>query len=164
VALAWVAIEADRCMAPKRRRIPTPEDIAAGQQLRLWRESRHLTQVDLAVVLGMEGSTYGRRETGEIRVRGPELLTLARFYGCAPADLLPGAPPPDAQPPRDALLLARELYEALVLQRAAPDDPRWDAVRRRAAQLPAAMQDKLLVGVVRRLERLERAGDSSPEQ
>lgn len=158
MALAWVEVRTGGGVAASRKRVPTHEDVADGQRLRAVREARRRTQMEVAAMLGMAESTYGRRESGEIRLRLPDLIKVARFLGVELAELMPGGPPPTPAPIRDPTVLVRELQESIAYFRA-EDDPRWADLRRRSADLPPELQAKVLESLARRIERFERRRD-----
>lgn len=139
MAMAWVVPHPDGCMA-RRGRDPDPQDIEIGRRLRTARESRGRTQLEVATELGHAESTYGRREAGEIRVRLPELLKIARFLDLEPEALIPGGPMPTAPMPRPARALLRELEASITAIE--PTDPDLRAMLLEANQLPAGLFDE----------------------
>lgn len=70
-----------------------------------WRTRRALTQRKVAAEMGIEHTTLGRLERGELPVTTEYLLTLARVLDCHPVELI-----------IDASAVASDDTEAAVLQ------------------------------------------------
>lgn len=92
---------------PKRR----PEDLAAvfNSEIRALMGRHNVHQGDLAKALGTTQSVISSRLTGRSPWRLPEVETLARYFGCSPAELLGGtqkSPGPDG--PGEAMRARRD--------------------------------------------------------
>jgi transcriptional regulator with XRE-family HTH domain len=148
-------------MSKRDRKAPDRQDVEIGRRLRIARESRRRTQIEMATLLGIAETTYGRREAGEIRVRWPEIVTIARFLEVEPEAFLPSNPPPTAPPPRPPLTVLRELEAAIASL--SPDDPELVEMLNRINQLPPERSQHLKAWLAEQLDRAERpvAGQGS---
>ncbi|WP_152208688.1 helix-turn-helix domain-containing protein [Marinobacter changyiensis] len=60
-----------------------------GQNLRIVRKSRGLSQEHLAYAAGIDRSYVGKIERGEVNLTIEKLYLLAKTIGCSPKDLVP---------------------------------------------------------------------------
>jgi len=73
---------------PKKKPV-TRDEIKRGPTfLRAWRKYRKLTQETVAGEIGIDRTTVGRIETGELPYNQDFLEKAALLYGCDPEDLL----------------------------------------------------------------------------
>lgn len=67
---------------------------AVGTRLRLARKERHLTQIELCYIAGVDRTTYQRFESGLSDPHLGELALMARALGVTVADLVAEDRPP----------------------------------------------------------------------
>lgn len=74
---------------------PSKEDLDRGHRIRDLRRAQGLTQTALATACGVDKSTVGRWESGELSPRD-NIKTLARVLRSTPAQIIFGSEPLDA--------------------------------------------------------------------
>lgn len=83
-----------------RKKKPDPDEIKRGPTfLKAWRDFRELTQEAAADRIGIDRTTVGRIEKGELPYNQDFLERAALVYGCDPEDLI-GINPLQPDPPR----------------------------------------------------------------
>lgn len=80
-------------------------------------EQRDLTRRDVARVIGVAESTFGRWEMGEAMPREREFAELAAYYGVTRAWLRYGVEPREAEPPKMRRAIVETPRETQVTRR-----------------------------------------------
>lgn len=95
--------------------------------LRPWRLHKNFTQEEVAAKLGVAHSTISRWENSSMAIDTAGLTSLARLYGCTPAQLVGG--PPDTAEQVAKLTQVQDILSDL------PEDVQreWLAIGRRLA-------------------------------
>ena len=86
--------------------------LAIGQNIRQIRQDRHLTQDELAKIIGVSRSRVIDIEKGKRDLKTQELGQLADFLGVGIDDLLSQSPPNEAKY-RDMIMLALQYYQQI---------------------------------------------------
>lgn len=74
-------------------RVPDPYDIAVGQRIRLLRERRNLSQVQVAAELGITHQQQQKNEAGANRIGASRLIQLMIVLKVKPDDVFAGIMP-----------------------------------------------------------------------
>ncbi len=59
-----------------------------GDKIRLVREEKKLKQLDVAIQLGIEQSTYAKIENGQIKITVERIIKIAKIFNVPITDLL----------------------------------------------------------------------------
>ena len=91
---------------PRARKQVAPVEVQIGRRLRELRETRGVTQAEVAEVLGVNQSRISEYEQGGLRLHGAVIVALARTLRVS-ADELLGLDKADSRRPKNARLLRR---------------------------------------------------------
>lgn len=76
---------------------PNNQFSLSGRRVKEWRKAKGLSQRELGALVGVEGATISRLESGHRRLTVDWLSRIAEALNCDPAEIVLGSPRPDLE-------------------------------------------------------------------